>query len=507
MGSSTQPKAKEVLKAGAVVSLSLIVRRILTFLSGVVIAPAIGPAGYGLFVLCRDLCQTGSTFCRSGFPIGVIRKVRENEGKPLLQSSYIVHAFYISGAISLLLMLFAWFWGENYLATNVYHDERFSSIFRVMVLLVPLLTFFELFGGCYRAYFKVQKSSIAINIIQPSTRLLLILFLFTFSVDLRGVIWGTLLSYLLTICYLLYDSRKWLLTKILSPKHLPKINISRFWGYSFVIAITGLLTQLLDKIDIFMIGYFNGSEELGKYAIIKLAVPVIILFNGAFNSLLGATIAALAADKNYKAMAHTMRQHSRWMVICSFPLFLIFSIWGKDLFLVFGKAFTLPTAAIVLLSAGQLTIALFSSVGFALSMTKNYKAELPTSLLGLFINVCLNYVLIPKYGIIGAATATLIALLTANIFRMFIVCKLYNFFPFDRWVVPPLLLSFASVLDVWYLRNWLGDSTITGAVIASCFFFFLYILLMYFFGLNSSDKILSRVIIKKLRNKITFASL
>ncbi|WP_167505889.1 oligosaccharide flippase family protein [Desulfosediminicola flagellatus] len=152
-----QPKAKEVLEAYAVVSVSSLVGKILAFLSGVIIAPAIGRTAYSLFVLCRDLCQTGSMLCRSGFPIGVIRKIRENEGKPLLQSSYIFHAFYISGAISLLLILFVWFWRENYLATNIYQDERFSAAFRIRVLLVPLLTFLEILNGCYRAYIKVHN--------------------------------------------------------------------------------------------------------------------------------------------------------------------------------------------------------------------------------------------------------------------------------------------------------------------------------------------------------------
>ncbi|WP_136807919.1 oligosaccharide flippase family protein [Desulfosediminicola flagellatus] len=497
-----QPNAKDVLKAGAIVSVSSIVGRALAFLSGVVIAPAIGPAGYGLFVLCRDLCLTGSMFCRSGFPIGIIRKIRESKGNSLLQSSYIVHAFYISGTISLLLMLFAWVWGGNYLATNVFPDERFSSTFRVMVLLVPLLTFLDLLNACYRAYFKVQKSSIVINIGQPSTRLLLIVCLFIFSMDLRVVIWGTLLSYLLAVGYLLYDSRNWLLNNLFSPKHLPKINIRNFWSYSFVIAITGSVNLLMDKMDGFMIGYFNGSEEVGNYAIIKIAVPVIILFNGAFNSLLGTTIAALAADNDYGGMANAMQQHSRWMVISSFPLFLVFAVWGKDLLLIFGKAFTLPTATIILLAGGQLIVALFSSVGFALSMTKNYQAELPVSLLGLFINACLNYILIPEYGIIGAAIATVIAILTVNIVRLTIVCKLYHFFPFDRWVVPPMLLAFVSVLTTWYLRNWIGDSTITGAIIASCFFSILYLLLLYFFGLNPADNELSKTIIRKMKTKI-----
>ena len=38
---------------------------------------------------------------------------------------------------------------------------------------------------------------------------------------------------------------------------------------------------------------------------------------------------------------------------------------------------------------------LFSSVGFSISMTKNYQLELTVSLLALIIGVCLNYVLIP----------------------------------------------------------------------------------------------------------------
>ncbi|WP_319548770.1 oligosaccharide flippase family protein [Desulfogranum marinum] len=495
-------KSAKKFKIGLLASAGSIVSQIIAFVSGLIVARTIGPNNYGLFVLCRNLCQTSSILSRSGFELGVIRKIRENKDNALLQASYIAHALYISGALSFSFVLLAWLWGSNYLSNNVYHYDQFNSVFSVMVILIPLLAVFRIYIGLNRAYFRIQQSVIVESILQPVSRLLIILILFIFFVDLWAVIWGTLLSFLFVICYLIYDAKKRIKIYFFSPKLLPKIDIGSYWRYSFMIAITSSVNLLLTKMDSFMIGYFNGAEEIGKYAIIQLTVPVIVVFNGSFNKMLGPTIAELAADNNYKGMASAIRQHTRWMAIGSFPLFLIFAFFGKDLLLIFGKEFTLPAITIVILASGQLVTAIFSSAGFLLSMTKSYKFEFPVLLLALFLNVFLNYLLIPKFGIVGAAVATLIALFMANILRVAIVSEIYSFFIFDKWILPPLILATSSLLLILFARNLLQDSTIAGAFIASICFCVLYVLILNSVGLSPDDKKLSKDIVTLFRKKI-----
>ena len=490
------------LKIGLLASTSTLAGQIIAFVSGLVVARTIGPNNYGLFILCRNLCQTGSIFSRSGFEIGMIRKIHDNKGNPLSQSSYITKALYISGAISFSLLLLVWLWGSTYLSTNIYHYNQFTSTFNIMVVLIPLLAVFRIYIGLYRAYYKIQQSVIAENILQPFSRLLIILVLFVFSIDLWTVIWGTLLSYLFVTYYLIYDAKKWIKIYFFTPRLLPKINIGSYWRYSFLIALTSSVNLLLTKMDSFMIGYYNGTEEIGKYAIIQLTVPVIAIFNGSFNQLLGPTIAELASEKNHEGMASAIRQHTRWMVIGSFPLFLIFTSFGKELLLIFGKDFTLPAMTITLLAGGQLVTALFSSTGFLLSMTKNYRYEFPVLLLALLINFFLNYLLIPKFGITGAASATLVALCVANILRVVIVSKIYHFFLFDRWMLFSPVLATISLSITLLTRSVLQDSTILGAYISSFYFCILYIIILNVIGLSPDDQKISNGIVTKLRKKI-----
>ncbi|MFV0268565.1 MAG: flippase [Draconibacterium sp.] len=491
------------IKTGFLASAGNIVSRIFSFLSGLIVARAIGPNNYGLFVLCRNLCQTGCIFSKSGFDLSLIRKIRENKDNALLQSSYITSALYITGAISFSLVLLTWLWGSRYLATNAYHYDQFIPVLNVMILLVPIFAVFQIFIGLNRAYFSVKQSIIAENLLQPSSRLLLIIILFFFCSDLWAVILGTLLSYLLVSCYLIEETRKQITIHYFPPKQLPKINISSFWRYSFMIAITNSVGLLLTKMDSFMIGYFNGPEDIGKYAIVQLTVPVIVIFNSSFNKLLGPTIAEFAAENNHQGMAASIKQHGRWMAIGSFPLFLIFAAFGKDLLLVFGKDFSLPTATITILAGGQLVTALFSSSGFLLSLTNKYKFEFPILLTALLQNIILNYLLIPKFGIIGAAGATLASLFTANIIRLTIISKIYNFFIFDRWFFPPILVASLSITLIIYIRFLLQDSTIAGAYIFSAIYLITYLLLLNFIGLNQEDKEISKRITTYFRKKFT----
>jgi O-antigen/teichoic acid export membrane protein len=79
--------------------------------------------------------------------------------------------------------------------------------------------------------------------------------------------------------------------------------------------------------------------------------------------------------------------------------------------LLFGQAFTAGYLPMVILIGGHVVAALLGAFNGLLNMTGNEAAGARAIAVGAFVNLVLNIALIPVYGMVGAATATLISAL------------------------------------------------------------------------------------------------
>ena len=104
---------------------------------------------------------------------------------------------------------------------------------------------------------------------------------------------------------------------------------------------------------------------------------------------------------------------------------------------------------LVIAMAYLITSAVQLGVGI-ISMSRAYKLDAISSLSMLVINLVADFFLIRSMGIVGAAWATLIALVSVNIFRTWFLWRRYKLWPFDRRaVLVALLLVVLCVALPW----------------------------------------------------------
>ena len=96
----------------------------------------------------------------------------------------------------------------------------------------------------------------------------------------------------------------------------------------------------------------------------------------------------------------------------------------------FGQEFKVGVTAFIFLSFGRLISSFSGSVGNILQMTGNQNIYGFILLIGALLNVVLNYMLIPKYGINGAAIASMSSLIVWNLGMVLSVKKKFGFYTF-----------------------------------------------------------------------------
>ena len=205
----------------------------------------------------------------------------------------------------------------------------------------------------------------------------------------------------------------------LATRRLGRLRVNGKWARkllsdSWPVIFAGLMLMVYSRIDQVMIGQMLDEKSVGLYAAaVKLAelwyfFPTLIL-----NSMLGMIVAA--KEEGEKIYYHRLQQVFDLMAIISYICILPLSLFsGKIMAFMYGGAYA-PAAPV-------LTVYVVSGIFVFLGHTREYwvtvenitRFSLYSTAVGAVINVVLNFVLIPVYGNLGAAYATLVSLVTAG---------------------------------------------------------------------------------------------
>ena len=178
---------------------------------------------------------------------------------------------------------------------------------------------------------------------------------------------------------------------------------------SWPLILAGLVISIYAKIDQVMIKNMIDSKELGYYATaVRLSEAWYFIPVALTNSIFPAVInAKKVSNEFYINRIQKLYDILAWMAIAiAVPV----SIFSKDIInIIFGNEF--QSAAPVLTIYIWAGVAVFLGVASSQYLiTENYtKLAFSRNFIGMIFNVALNFILIPKYGIVGAAYATLIS--------------------------------------------------------------------------------------------------
>lgn len=483
----------------------MVFQLMISFVSGMIVARVIGPAAYGVFSLARTWCETANLFTKAGFDTGVVRYLgahpdRSHDGTRELLLRRMLWVVFALGSVPFVVLLLG---GAHWLEASVYRYADFAMVLTVMALSLPFMAVLQVLGGMFRGVLRIAPRVACELILQPGARLLIIVVLFVLGFELGAVVAGTVVSFVLAAAVLFIIARNSFLKKTPvvadTPGQASWSGLLEVSKYSLVIALTTIVAGLLNRADLMFLGYYVSDADVGRYAVVQTIVVLIALFNGALNQFVAPLIARAYAAGDLAALRVLIQRHSRWVALSTFPIFVVIATFGDRLMLVFGESYVVHWSVVALLALVQFLVALFSSAGFLLSMTGRHKAELYTMALGLVFNIILCLLLIPRWGLIGAAAATCIAMAGANLLRAAQVFSAFRISSIGRDALRPLLIGgvlTAVMLLAMQAIAW--DHGLLEATVYSGAFTAAYALLVLRFGLVAEDRVLASAVLQRV---------
>jgi O-antigen/teichoic acid export membrane protein len=228
----------------------------------------------------------------------------------------------------------------------------------------------------------------------------------------------------------------------------PMSELLRFGSFALLGNISG---TVLVTIDSLMLGSHSFADA-GIYAIAlnistALAVPFRALYKTAYPLIAeywkeGATVKMLDFYQRTTRLTTALGAYLALGIGLNLPF-----IYG----LIHKPAYTAGTVAVLLLLAGRLTDGITGVNGIIVVTSPRYRYDLlfNVGLAGLIIG--LNYLLIPRYGLTGAALSNALALVSINLLRTWFVWRSFGWQPFDRRIFFILALAGGAGAVAWAL--------------------------------------------------------
>jgi O-antigen/teichoic acid export membrane protein len=193
-------------------------------------------------------------------------------------------------------------------------------------------------------------------------------------------------------------------------EHLFRLKFNDFTSLiavTFPVWFAMLFNFLYDKIDVFIISKIINFEQLSFYSI---AYGVLKSSTVAFNFLLiGGLSKVVSFTDSKKGLKVFLVKYSQLLIVISVSIFIFLFIGAKEiLVLLYTDKFINSVAILQVLSFAIIPLSLNNLTGVVLNGVGLYKENMYVTIFGFFFNLVANIIVIPNYGIIGAAYITVL---------------------------------------------------------------------------------------------------
>jgi O-antigen/teichoic acid export membrane protein len=200
-------------------------------------------------------------------------------------------------------------------------------------------------------------------------------------------------------------------------------DISRF---GFYVVLANSIGMVNTQIDSLMIGYFMNETEVGYYAVAILFLQGVTLLPQAIQAVTTPTVATYYRKGEFsniqQLIKNTLLKTSAVVLFIS----LILAILGKFLITsLFSEEFLPAYLPMLILLTGYFVHSIYTSIGGCLSSIGKVHILFKIDTICAGLNLLLNIILIPRFGLIGAASATSLSFIFTTFVKLSLV-KLYT---------------------------------------------------------------------------------
>lgn len=458
---NTKQNLTGTLARGTAINLTgFITRSILLFAHSFFGTWFYGIEAYGVYATGVAIVTLASTVGRLGFERTATRFVAiyAARNEPEKFNTVLFLTLIVTLPVSLCLGLVLSYGAQP--IARLFGDSMLAPTLTILSVTVPLLTLGTLLAAFTQGFKRMHYKVIVLDVCAPLVEVVSMLILAWFGSQQLG----------LPIAYTISLAISSLLLVGITKKQLPQSSTRWFtlqgsvtkellkpmFNFTLPVLIMNILLNASQQISTLLLGVFGTSAMVGVFNILLRIIAVCTRFLFSMNLMISPMIADLVEKQRIDELAHLYKTSVRWLLITSLPVFLFIFFFGTELLELWGKEIAASSDALFYLVLATVVNVSTGSCGVILTMSGHPKDGARNEALGLIVTTILCFLLIPSYGVLGAALAYSTGVIVANLARVIQVWWHLKIQPYS-WSLTHVLFASAVMSAILGLSKFVWE--------------------------------------------------
>jgi O-antigen/teichoic acid export membrane protein len=182
-------------------------------------------------------------------------------------------------------------------------------------------------------------------------------------------------------------------------------------------------TMLLRQGAILIIGAQQDTAAAGVYSAATRLVDLVVFGLLAVNMIAAPMFAELYAQGKRRELQRVLATAAVGICVLSLPVAAFLGLCGRFMLGLFGEGYAEAYPVLLVLLCGQTFKALAGPVGYLMTMTGHQKQAAVIVVICTALNLALCWLLIPHWGLVGAAGATAVSTVLWNVLLLALVAR------------------------------------------------------------------------------------
>lgn len=473
--------------AGWVLSSSIIIL-LVGFVIKPILARWLGATALGLYSLSITIYGVSVLIGNFGISQSLIKYVAEY-GRNSSKIREIASSGFISSLIVGVCVGFLLYILRDVIA-SFFDKPRLALSLSILALSLPFASLLQSLTGLFNGLKKMRYFALLL-IAQIILRVVLVILLIKLGYGITGAIIGIALSDIVTSLLGLLLSRGFLSLRVQDYIR----NFRRLLGFGAQMFGVSVINSISSRMDIFLIGYFMSATSVGLYSAAIAIANLFTIIPDAVRRMTFPNTSKLWSEGNRELMHVMFDKSLKYSACILIFLALIVGFFAKDIItLVFGHKFEgVILALYVLIIARVIRGATIVPIGSVVPAIGRPDINLKVELISVGMNVGLNILLIPRFGILGAAIGTTIALLAGGALQIIFLVRLTSMMIDFKWYAYALGSASTLILVFWVINKLINPYLAGGILLA------FYAIFLLSFLLTKEDRALILALAYSLR--------
>jgi O-antigen/teichoic acid export membrane protein len=286
------------------------------------------------------------------------------------------------------------------------------SVIRMLAVLLPFAGVYEVAMGGLRAFDRVMIAIVLDRVLRPIAQvvaMLAVAFADGSSAD-AVLAWAgpTLVATLIAVAIVVR-------TEVRTTSEGQDVRQSTFWRYTGPMSVARIAQTLTQRVDVLILAAVAPLGDAGIYGTVSRCMIAGVFIATALQQTIQPQLRRLVMAGDRDAVKTMYGASTTWLVLVTWPAYLVMITHAPIVMSVFGPDFVRGSEALSLLCLAMLVASGCGLVDVVLLMLGRSWLSTVNLIVALVLNVALNLLLAPTFGMIGSAIAWCAAILATNL--------------------------------------------------------------------------------------------